>query len=118
MRRDFLVERVAQPDNVSSVFIMLGFRLSAPIEPKAHRIHEVETRRIHDNVLSQVRLGAEENRRTEDTLESASKSAVLGAILSEPEIIKQLSRALEVNDPILLLLSERGDPNRDQAILA
>jgi hypothetical protein len=42
----------------------------------------------------------------------------LSAILAEPEILKQLGWTLEVNDAILLFLSEGGDPDGDQAILA
>jgi hypothetical protein len=65
MCANFRVKRLTEADAIISVFVALRLGFSAPTEPKLHRIHEVETRRIHDNVLSQLQLGAEENRRAE-----------------------------------------------------
>jgi hypothetical protein len=54
---------------------------------------------------------------SEETLEAAPDPAVLGAVLPEPEVVEQLCWTLEMNNPVLLPLSERGDPDRDQPIL-
>jgi hypothetical protein len=49
---DFRVKRLTEADDVIGSFIRVRLGFSAPIEPKMHRIHEVETHRIHNEMFS------------------------------------------------------------------
>ena len=94
------------------------FRFSAAIEPETHRVHEVETSRVHNDLPSGILFRAKENRGGEDPLGGRLYPAVLTSILGEMEIVEQLSWTLEVNDPGLLFYGQRGHPDGDQAILS
>lgn len=63
-------------------------------------------------------LSPEEDRGSKDAMEALHNSAVMAAVLGEPEEVQHVSGTLEVHVPAFLLDGERRYPDGNEAILA
>ncbi len=78
----------------------------------------MKTRGIDQRISIGVNLGAEEDRRCEDSLKALDDSPIMAVVGSEAEEIEHLEGSLKADGAAFLLHGESGYPNGDQAILA
>jgi len=115
---DLLVECLAEADDV--FVALVTWRLFGPVfvEPKPHPIKKMKTRSIYETAAIWLVFGPEEDRRGEDAMEALHNSAVMAAVLGEPEEVQHLSSAFEMDNPAFLLNGERRYPDGNEAVLA
>lgn len=87
-------------------------------KPKVHVFEKMKTRAVGQRVAAGPVVGAEENCGAEDSLKALDDAAVMTAVFGEVKEFKHLSGAAESDHATVLPESERGDPDRDEPILA
>ncbi len=115
---ELAVERFAQHDEIAGSLVGQRVRFVAAIEPELHAVDEVEASPIHDELLPELVFRSKEDRGGEDALKSTFHSAVLSAIFGQPEVVDQLSWAVEMKGRALLLEGECRQPDGYQSVLA
>jgi site-specific DNA recombinase len=108
-----VVERVELKDRRVTVRFRLGS------EPDRNcTSHQVEARLVKDLRTFPLRIGAKEDRGSENPLKGADKAPVLRAPLLQPEDVEHLGSTLEGNPPTPLANRQRGEKDRDQPVLS
>jgi len=115
---DLLVKCLAEADDVFVRLVTWRLFGLVFVEPKPHAIKKMKTRSIDQTAAIWLVFGPEEDRRGEDAMEALHNSAVMAAVLGEPEEVQHLSGAFEVDDAAFLLNGERRYPDWNQAVLA
>jgi hypothetical protein len=115
---DLLVECLAEADDVFIGLVTWGLLGLVFVEPKPHPVKKMKTRSIDEMAAIRLVFGPEEDRGGEDAMEALHNSAVMAAILGEPEEVQHLSSAFEMDDPAFLLNGERRYPDGNEAVLA
>ena len=81
-------------------------------------VQEVKPREVDELGAARRLLCTEEDRGSEDSLETLDQAPVVRAILGEAKEVEQSGGRIEVNRSALLLQSESGDPDGNQTVLA
>jgi hypothetical protein len=81
-------------------------------------IEEMKSGPVEYPIFAVLIVSSEENRGSEETLETGDNTSVMRPIERQIEKSKHLSRAFKSNDSALLLDGESRDPDRDEAVLA
>ena len=80
-------------------------------------LHEVEPGLVNDRSLLALRIGAEEACGAKDSFKPADKPPILGAALLHAKIVEHLCSTREEDRLVLLADRERGQEDRNQAVL-
>jgi len=78
----------------------------------------VEARPIDQHVGIGLFFGSEEDRCTENPLESPGEPGIMESVFGQAKEVKHLSGGIEPNLTGLLPEGERGNPDRDEPVLA
>lgn len=113
---NFTIECFAYRD---SVVVAIGGTKFAfgRVEPELHAIQKMEVAPINDRRGPRLFFDSEENRRAEEALEAFDQAAVVGTVFGKVEEFEHLRGRIEMNFTRFLAQSERGDPDREEAIL-
>ena len=86
--------------------------------PDLHFVKEVKPGSVVHGSWAAFLTGPEKDGGAEDPLETINEAAIVRAILGQCERLQNLGCALEVNEAIFLPQGQRGNPDRNEAVLA
>ena len=100
---DLIAEGFAENDGVAGAILSSGSRSVVRSKPEMNAIKKMKTRGIHQPISIRMILGAEEDGRCEDSLETLNNSPIMAPIRSEAEEIEHLKGSFKVDGATFLL---------------
>ena len=114
---DFIVEGFAEGNDVFTVGSWLILHLWIG-EPQVHGIKKMKTRAVNHLVGAGLLFRTKENGGGKNSLETFDDASIMPAVFREVKELENFCSRSESHNAVLLADSERGNPNRDEPVLA